>query len=203
MVVMAFQVTACSKTTESKDDKKAESIEISEEDEDAQAKAQADADEISAQHADDNQDQEAVERADFGRAIPYLEESENWKRTESTVAEGDVAHEVYQCDAELEFLCESAATDNADVQAGMESWISGKGCELVTSTKNDALSESLQKEVYSYEALQDNNGYSIYHQGVYFVGDGCWYAADFSVMEGEYGDYSETISGQLNNLTLR
>lgn len=204
---MALQAVACSKTTEKQESsqKTTESQEVNEEvaAEQEQALAQTDADAISEQHTKDNQNQKAVEQTNFGRVIPCLEESANWKRTESSIGEGDMAHEVYQCNEKMKFLCESAATDNTDTQTGLEEWISGKGWILFTNSKNEELSETLKAEVYNYEALQDDNGYSMYHQGVYFIMDGYWYVADFSVMEGEYTDYAGIISEYLSSLILR
>lgn len=204
VAAMAMQTVACSKITEKNEASQKATTESQEtEKEAAQDQAQADADAISEMHANDNQNQEEVEETDFGRVIPYLEESANWKRTESVVAENDVVREVYQCDEQLEFLCESAANDNTDAQTAMGDWVSGKGWTLFSNSKNEELSVSLDTEVYNYEAMHDDNGYSMYHQGVYFIKDGYWYAADFSVMEGESTNYTGIISGYLNSLTLR
>lgn len=179
---------------------------LSEEDvikqEQEQADAQIAADEIGKMHQKDSQSKESVEEADFGRVIPHLEGSDTWIRTESTVTEDGISRECYQCDEELQYQWESGQASAADIQEGLNAWMSQKNWELSESEKNDALSDALAGEVYAYEAMEDDNGYSMYHRGIYVLKDEYWYGIDFNVIEGVFGDYYDAIGEYLNKLTI-
>lgn len=167
-----------------------------------QAQAQVEADEIDQQHQQDNQNKEPVEQTDFGRVIPHLEDADNWIRTESTITEEGISRECYQCDEELKYQWESGQASVADIQEGLNTWLSQKNWVLSESGKNDTLSDALACEVYAYEAMEDDNGYSMYHRGVYILKDEYWYGIDFNVIEGVFGDYYNTIGDYLDKLTI-
>lgn len=167
-----------------------------------QAQAQVEADEIDQLHQDRGQKKEPVEQIDFGRVIPRIEGSDTWIRTESTVTEDGISRECYQCDEELQYQWESGQASAADIQEGLNAWISQKNWELSESEKNDVLSDALAGEVYAYEAMEDDNGYSMYHRGIYVLKDESWYGMDFNVIEGVFGDYYHAIGEYLNKLTI-
>ena len=167
-----------------------------------QAQAQAEADEIDQKHQDDNQNKAPVDQADFGRAVPCLEETDTWVRTESAIMEDGISRECYQCDEELKYQWESGQSAAADIQEGLNAWADRKNLELSESSKEESLSVALEGEVYSYEAMEDDNGYSMYHRGLYEQRDEYWYGIDFQVIEGVFGDYYDTIGGYLDKLTI-
>lgn len=166
------------------------------------AKAKADADEIDAQHQEDAQGADAVEQAVFEGVIPRIEGADDWVRTESVTGEDGISRETYQCDEELKFFWESGAADSGEVQESLAGWAAGKNWEISQSGRDDQMSEALNAEVYGYQAYEDDNGYSMYHQGSYVINEGRWYAVDFEVMEGFFGDYYDTITEALGKLTL-
>ena len=44
---------------------------------------------------------------------------------------------------------------------------------------------------YYYTAYEDDNGYSMLHRGIYINTEAGYYTADFSMMEGDTGEYYE------------
>lgn len=172
------------------------------------AKAQADADEIDALHQE-NGSQTAAERADFGFAVPTAEGMEGWLCIESGTGEDGISREIYQCDEELKYMWECQAADTgsaADAGSAAETAVteklSGKGWVISRTSRNDQLSDRLQTEVYDYQAYEDDNGYSMYHQGIYVDGAEYRYLVDYSVMEGFFGDYYERITQLLEGVTI-
>ena len=166
------------------------------------AKAKMDADEIDALHQQEEESKEAVEQAAFEGVIPRLEGTEGWIRTKSEIGDDGISRERYLCDEELIFNWESGAADTEEVPEALAGWAAGKNWDISQSGRDDQMSEALNAEVYAYQAYEDDNGYSMYHQGSYVMDDGRWYVVDFEVMEGFFGDYYETITENLGKLTL-
>lgn len=213
LVMLSMQVCGCTanktegsnKTTASEQAAR-DNAEVNQEEiekEQAMAEAQAEADAIEAAHQADDQNISAVERTVFDRPVPYQTGMENWTCTESTVDENGNCRETFQCDEEMKFSWESGNSDGTEAEQGLNNRISQRGYEITSSSRNDQLSELLQRDVYSYEALADDNGYSMYHQGVYISGTDYWYVADYQVMEGVYVDYYDTITGALGGTVLQ
>lgn len=172
--------------------------EIEKEQELGEAQAQADA--IEAQHQDREIPETSVDQAAFTQKKLMLDESANWIRISSETREDGTFGEAYAYDERLEYTWNYAAAEKADAQSGLEAAIATKNWELADSSRNDALSEKLGCEVYDYTAYEDDNGYSMFHQGVYVDVEGGYYLADFSMMEGDLGEYYNTAQALLGQI---
>lgn len=162
--------------------------------------AQMEADAIDRQHEKKEIPTESVERTAFAKNALELDESANWIRTGSENREDGSFGETYVCEEGLEYEWSYMPSEKADAQSGLEAALSQLGWSVSDTSKNDALSESLGHEVYNYIAYEDDNGYSMIHQGLYLDMEGGYYTADFSMMEGSMGEYydrAETLLSQI------
>ena len=58
---------------------------------------------------------------------------------------------------------------------------------------NEELTEKLGLDVCEYTAYEDDEGYSMLHRGVVIVENGVYYTEDFTMMEGDMGEYEPSV----------
>ena len=179
-------------TEESDESTDMEESEVSEEvaAEQAMGEAQTQADEIDAMHQDELAT-ESVEQTAFAQSRLYLAESDNWIRASSQNQEDGSFGEEYQGNEDLTFAWNYTPAEKADAQAGLDMYMAAKGWTLSENTYSEDITAALGCETYYYTAYEDDNGYSMLHRGIYINTEAGYYTADFSMMEGDTGEYYE------------
>ena len=164
--------------------------------------AQIQADTISEQHINDTIPETGVESAAFTQNILNLDESENWIRVFSEGSEDGSHREIYACDEKLKYTWSYIPSESVEVQSNLDSFSAEQGWLLHDFFENEELSKAINRETYHYTAYEDDAGYSMYHQGVYISEEGGYYIADFSMIEGDYGIYYETVENLLSQVYI-
>lgn len=162
--------------------------------------AQVEADAIDQQHVKEEIPAESVEQTVFAQSILQLDESANWIRVRSENREDGSFGEKYACEEGLEYEWNYTPSEKADAAGGLEAALAQPGWSVSDTSRNDELSDRLGCEVYNYTVYEDDNGYSMIRQGLYFDMEGGYYTADFSMMEGNMGMYyekAETLLAQV------
>lgn len=179
-------------TEESDESTDMEESEVSEEvaAEQAMGEAQTQADEIDAMHQNELAT-ESVEQTTFAQSRLYLAESDNWIRTSSENREDGSFGESYQANERLTYSWSYTPAEKADAQAGLDMYMAAKGWTLSENTYSEDITAALGCETYYYTAYEDDNGYSMLHRGIYVNTEAGYYTADFSMMEGDTGEYYE------------
>ncbi|MEE1197284.1 MAG: hypothetical protein UHS54_10525 [Lachnospiraceae bacterium] len=179
-------------TEESDESTDMEESEVSEEvaAEQAMGEAQTQADEIDAMHQDELAT-ESVEQTAFAQSRLYLAESDNWIRTSSENREDGSFGESYQANERLDYSWDYTQAEKTDAQAGLDMYMAAKGWTLSENTYSEDITAALGCETYYYTAYEDDNGYSMLHRGIYINTEAGYYTADFSMMEGDTGEYYE------------
>lgn len=178
----------------------AQSEEIEQEQEAGAAQMEADA--IDLQHEKEEIPAESVERTAFAQSALQLDESANWIRVRSENREDGSFGEVYSCEEGLEYEWNYNPSDKADAASGLEEALGQAGWSVSDTSKNSVLSDAFGYEVYNYIAYEDDNGYSMIHQGLYLDMEGGYYTADFSMMEGNMGTYYEKAETLLSQIYI-
>lgn len=177
-------------TEESDESTDMEESEVSEEvaAEQAMGEAQTQADEIDAMHQNELAT-ESVEQTTFAQSRLYLAESDNWIRTSSENREDGSFGESYQANERLTYSWSYTPAEKADAQAGIDMCMTAKEWDLSENTYSEEITAALGYETYYYTAYEDDNGYSMLHRGIYVNTEAGYYTADFSMIEGDMGDY--------------
>lgn len=164
--------------------------------------AQMEADAIDLQHEKEVIPEESVEQTAFAQSALRLDESANWIRIRSENREDGSFGEEYSCEEGLKYEWAYSPADQADTVGSPETALSRTGWSVSDTSRNDALSDALGHEVYNYIAYEDDNGYSMIHQGLYLDMEGGYYTADFSMMEGNMGTYYEKAETLLSQIYI-
>lgn len=178
----------------------AQSAEMEQEQEAGAAQMEADA--IDLQHQKEEIPEESVEQTAFDQGALRLDDSADWIRILSENREDGSFGEKYFCEEGLEYEWNYRPSDEADAAAGLEEALAGEGWSVSDTSKNSVLSDAFGYEVYNYTAYEDDNGYSMIHQGLYLDREGGYYTADFSMMEGNMGIYYEKAESLLSRIYL-
>lgn len=163
-------------------------------DEQVDGEAQIQANEIDAQHEKELAT-ESVEQTAFAQRKLYLADSDNWIRTSSENREDGSFGEEYQANESLTYSWNYAPAEKADAQTGLDMCMISNEWTLSESTYSEDITAALGCETYYYTAYEDDNGYSMLHRGIYINTETGYYTADFSMMEGDSGEYYE-MAGQ-------
>lgn len=164
--------------------------------------AQLEADAIDMQHEKKEIPEESVPRTVFGESALKLDESLNWICTYSEKQEDGSFGEVYACEEGLEYEWKYVPAEETDADSGLQAALSQEGWSVSGTERNDTLSGALGCEVYDYTAYEDDNGYSMMHQGLYLNIEGGYYTADFSMMEGSMGMYYDRVETLLSQIYI-
>ena len=69
-------------------------------------------------------------------------------------------------------------------------------------TENEELTEKLGLTTCEYTAYEDDEGYSMLHRGVLVMDKDTYYTADFSMMEGDMGEYEPSVQEWISQIEI-
>lgn len=164
--------------------------------------AQLEADAIDQLHEQNEIPAESVEQTVFAQSALQLDESAGWIRVCSENREDGSFGEVYSCEDGLEYEWNYYSSDGTEAGGDVETALTQAGWSVSDASRDDTLSDALGHEVYHYLAYEDDNGYSMIHQGLYLDIEGGYYTADFSMMEGNMGIYYDRVETLLSQIYI-
>lgn len=164
--------------------------------------AQEAANEIDAMHEKEELPEKSVEQAAFAQKKLMLDESAGWIRIQSEDGSDGSCTESYAYDENLEYSWSYTPGALSDVESAISTVMEEREWLLTDSARNDELSGKLGLEVYSYSAYEDDNGYSMLHEGLWLNTENGYYMADFSMMEGNMGEYYDTAHALLAQIYI-
>lgn len=208
LAVVVLAIPGCSSDTGKEADKTAENITIETEngkktdgktgeeaDEQEAGEMQAAADAIDRVHAEKEEEKSdtAVAQGEWSGKKLALDASGDWIRQKSESDGNGGVTETYSCSDRLEYTWNCVSEDAGDAESAAGSYIEENGWIAASVAVNEELTEKLGLDVCEYTAYEDDEGYSMLHRGVVIVENGVYYTADFTMMEGDMGEYEPSV----------
>lgn len=187
--------TAENITIETENGKKTDGKTGEEADEQEAGEMQAAADAIDGVHAEKEEEKSdtAVAQGERSGKKLALDASGDWIRQKSESDGNGGFTETYSCSDRLEYTWNCVSEDSGDAESAAGSYIEENGWTAASVAVNEELTEKLGLDVCEYTAYEDDEGYSMLHRGVVIVENGVYYTADFTMMEGDMGEYEPSV----------
>lgn len=173
-------------------------------DEQEAGEMQAAADAIDKVHAEREEasSDTSVEPEDWDGKKLVLAQTDSWVCKSSAADDNGGFAETYQCDDRLEYSWSCASGEAEDAQTQTDTYIDGKGWTGTSVTENEELTEKLGLTTCEYTAYEDDEGYSMLHRGVLVMDGETYYTADFSMMEGDMGEYEPSVQEWISQIEI-